>query len=131
MATASGSAATAGTVASLHKLHGHTSDSEMVKVWRLEVPPPGAGLKTVTAAIPLVAMSADGIAAVSCVAETNVVGRSAPFQRTTELAMKFVPFTVSVKADPPTMAELGARLLVVGTGLLDGGACVVNTTSTQ
>ncbi len=42
----------------------------IVKVWALEVPPPGAGLNTVTAAVPAVAMSEAGIAAVSWAEET-------------------------------------------------------------
>ncbi len=42
----------------------------IVKVWALEVPPPGAGVNTVTEAVPAAAMSAAVIAAVSCVDET-------------------------------------------------------------
>ncbi len=41
--------------------------------------------------------SVAGIAAVSCVALTNVVGCAVPFQFTTASFVKFVPFTVSVK----------------------------------
>ena len=37
----------------------------MVKVWAEEVPPPGAGLKTVTEVVPAATMSVAGIAAVS------------------------------------------------------------------
>src|SRR2546425_5533778 len=59
-----------------------------VKVCGFDVPPPGAGLNTVTCAVPATAMSAGGITAVSCVAETYVVARFAPFQRTTEPATK-------------------------------------------
>ena len=81
----------------------------------MEVPPPGVGLNTVTLAVPAMAMSEARIEAVSWVEETYVVVRSAPFQRTTELETKFVPFTVSVKAGPPAVAELGLRLVVVGT----------------
>ena len=32
--------------------------------------------------------------------------------------MRLVPFTVSVKADPPAVAVVGLRLVVVGTGLV-------------
>jgi hypothetical protein len=42
----------------------------IVKVWALEVPPPGVGLKTVTLAVPAEAMSAARIEAVSWVALT-------------------------------------------------------------
>ena len=35
-----------------------------------------------------------------------------------ELARKLVPLTVSVKPDPPAMAEVGLLPVVVGTGLL-------------
>jgi hypothetical protein len=83
-----------------------------------ESPPPGVGLKTVTLAVPAVAMSAARIEAVSRVEETYVVVRSAPFHLTTEPETKFVPLTVRVKADPPAVADEGLRLVVVGTGLL-------------
>ena len=41
-----------------------------VKAWALEVPPPGEWLYTVTLAVPAVAMSEAGMAAVSCVGDT-------------------------------------------------------------
>lgn len=52
---------------------------------------------TVTAAVPANATFAAGIAAVSCVALTNVVGCAVPFQFTAASLVKFVPVTVSVK----------------------------------
>src|SRR4029453_10687307 len=57
-----------------------------------------------------------GMAALSSVTLTNIVGRGAPFQRTTEVATKSVPVTVSVKPAPPTVALLGERALTVGVG---------------
>jgi hypothetical protein len=42
----------------------------MVKVCDPDVPPPGVGLKTVTVAVPAVAISAEVMDAVSWVAET-------------------------------------------------------------
>jgi hypothetical protein len=51
----------------------------IVKVWALEVPPPGAGVNTVTVAVPAVTMSEAVIAAVNWVEETYVVVRFAPF----------------------------------------------------
>jgi hypothetical protein len=89
----------------------------IVKVSALEVPPPGGGENTVTCAVPATAMSEAGIAAVNLVAETNVVARSSPFQRTTELVTNLLPLTVSVNAAPPAVREEGLRLVVVGTGL--------------
>ena len=83
----------------------------------MEVPPPGAGLKTVTLAVPAVAMSAARIEAVSWVEEPYVVVRFVPFHLTTEPEMKLVPFTVRVKPAPPAVADVGLRLVVVGTGL--------------
>ena len=65
-----------------------------MKVAAVDVPPPE---NTVTEAVPAETMSALAMAAVSCVALTKVVGRSAPFQRTTEVELKLLPFTVSVK----------------------------------
>ena len=43
----------------------------------------------------------------------NVVGRSLPLKRTTEVLTKPVPFVVSVKAGPPAVAEDGLRLVSV------------------
>src|SRR5439155_1675655 len=56
----------------------------IVNVHALELPPPGVGLKTVTGAVPAVAMSAAVTWACSWVLLTKVVVRSAPFQRTTD-----------------------------------------------
>jgi hypothetical protein len=83
-----------------------------------DVPPPGTGLVTVTVAVPAVAMSAAVIAAVSCVALTNVVVLAAPLNFTTDADTKPVPFTVRVKAAPPAVALVGAREVSVGAGLL-------------
>src|SRR5207247_10549414 len=90
----------------------------IVNVTEPDVPPPGVGLNTVTAAVPVAAMSLAGIAAWSCVLLTNVVVRLLPFQRTTDDARKFVPVTVSVNAPLPTAAVLGGMELAVGTGWL-------------
>src|SRR5207249_4118769 len=95
-----------------------TGLAAIVNVWALEVPPPGSGVKTVTEAVPTAARSAAGMAAVSCVPLTNVVVRAVPFQRTSEVATKFVPVTVSVKSVPPAAALLGVRVESVGTGAL-------------
>ena len=84
----------------------------------MEVPPPGAGLNTVTWAVPATAMSEAGIDTVNRVEETNVVVRFDPFQRTTELATKRLPLTVSVNAALPARRDDGLRLEIVGTGLL-------------
>jgi hypothetical protein len=71
----------------------------MVKLIAFEVPPPGAGLVTVTAALPAVAMAAAEIAAANWVALTNVVAGAVPPKLTIEPATKFVPLIVSVKPD--------------------------------
>ena len=96
----------------------------MVNVSAFEVPPPGAGVTTVTGALPCVTMSLAGIAAVSWPAFTNVVVRAAPFQRTSEVATKLLPFTVSVNAAPPAAALVGASDVSAGTGF--AGALMVN-----
>ncbi len=95
----------------------------MVNVRAFEVPPPGAGVTTVTGALPAVAMSLARIAAVTWPAFTNVVVRATPFQRTCEVATKLLPFTVSVNAAPPAAVLGGASDVSAGTGL---GALMVN-----
>src|SRR5437867_1384444 len=97
----------------------------IVKVTECEMPPPGEGLQTVIAALPATAMSLTGIEAVSWLAPAKVVGRSAPFQRTTDVEMKLLPFTVSVKAAPPAVAEVGLMLVIAGTGF---AAVIANVT---
>lgn len=82
-----------------------------------ETPPPGAGLNTVTVAVPPAAMSEARIAAVNCAPVTKVVERSAPFQRTMAPETKLDPFTVSVKPAPPAKPVVGAIELSTGTGL--------------
>src|SRR5215469_12862024 len=89
-------------------------------VWATDVPPPGAGVNTVMLGFPTAAMSVARIAAVSSVADTNVVARAVPLTRTTEALVKFVPVAVSMKAAPPTPTLAGLTLVSVGTC---GGAC--------
>ena len=83
-----------------------------------DVPPPGAGFVTVTLAVPAVAISAAVIAAVTCVALTNVVVLAAPLNFTTDVDTNPVPFTVRVKAAPPAVALVGEIEDSVGAGLL-------------
>jgi hypothetical protein len=95
----------------------------MVKFTAFEVPPPGAGLVTVTAAVAAEAMAAAGMVAVNCVELTNVVLHAVAPKLTIEAATKFVPLTVSVKATPSAMALFCEIVVIVGVGLdpLGGG----------
>src|SRR5262245_54459415 len=93
----------------------------IVKETALEDPPPGAGLNTVTVAVPVVPISSAEIAAVNCVLLTKVVGRFSAFQRTTDPLTKFVPMTARVKAGEPAVAVAGSREVIVGTGLVGAG----------
>src|SRR5205085_1583273 len=79
----------------------------IVSVRALEVPPPGAGVKTRTDAVPARAASAAVTVIRSCVALTKVVERLAPLYCTTELEMKPVPVTVRVKLGEPAGMLLG------------------------
>ncbi len=90
----------------------------MVKVWALEVPPPGAGLATVTPALPSSARSDAATAAVSCVALTKVVGTAVPCHCTTELLRKLLPLTVKVKAAPPSEALVSLIPEIAGCGFV-------------
>ena len=86
----------------------------MVKFIALEVPPPGAGLVTVTASVPVESMLEAGIAAVNCVELTNVVAGADPPKLTIEAATKFVPLIVSVKAALPARLLFGEIVATVG-----------------
>src|SRR5450755_4323859 len=87
-----------------------------VKMAEFDVPPPGAGLVTVTPGVPAVLMSLARMEAVNCVALTKVVARALPLKLTTDEFMKFVPITVSVKPPLPVNANAGCNVVTVGTG---------------
>ena len=89
-----------------------------VKVSPPDIPPAGGGLTTVTVAAPAVPRSALVIAAVSCEELEKVVVRAEPFQSTTDVGVKPLPFTVSVKFEPPSGSVFGEMLVSDGTGLL-------------
>src|SRR2546425_4113946 len=90
----------------------------MVNVAAVEVPPAGAGLKTVTAAVPTAATSLAGIVAWSWVLLPYVVVRSTPFHLTRDAGTKAVPVTVRLNVGPPTVVVAGINELTVGGGLL-------------
>ena len=90
----------------------------IVNVAELEVPPPGAGLTTVTDAVPPVATFAAGTTAVSLIEDTNVVTNDEPFHLTVELDTKLVPLMVRVNWALPAAVEVGLIDVMVGTGLL-------------
>src|SRR5580704_12575151 len=69
-------------------------------------------------ATPAKAMSPELIVAVTFVALTKVVVSAIPLKFTTEVETKPVPFTVSVKPNPPADALPGDSDVIVGTGLL-------------
>ena len=89
----------------------------IVNVRALDVPPLGAGLNTVTFAVPATAISTFVKLTCSWVLLTKVVFRLAPFHCTTDSEINLVPFTVKVKPGPPADALLGDKLLSEGTGL--------------
>jgi hypothetical protein len=89
----------------------------IVNITAPELPPPGAGLTTVTIAVPAVAMSAGVIAACKLVLERKVVARALPFHSTVAEETKLDPVTVTVKAAVPATTAFGFREVTVGTGL--------------
>lgn len=99
----------------------------VVKVTAFDAPPPGAGFITMTAGDPAAATSPAKIAAVSCVALTNVVTRAAPPKFTTDVFRKFVPFTVRVNAPDPAITFAGKSVVTVGTGF--GAALILKFTA--
>src|ERR1700676_467861 len=93
----------------------------IVKVSALDVPPPGAGVVTLTIAVPAEAMSAAVIAACKLVLEPKVVARALPFHCTVEDDMKLAPVTVRLNAAPPARVKPGFRDAAVGVGFGLGG----------
>ena len=89
----------------------------IVKVAAPEMPPPGAGVVTVTATEPAVMTSDAGTWAVSCEALTKVVGSATPPQLTYEEDTKFVPLTVSTNAPVPATTLVGLSADTAGVGL--------------
>ena len=79
------------------------------------VPPPGPGLVTATAAVPMVS-SVAGTVAWSWVALSYTVARAVPFQVRLEVPAKFDPVTVSWKASLPAGIVVGLMAWRVGTG---------------
>jgi hypothetical protein len=68
-------------------------------------------------------MSAAVIAAVNCVALTNVVVRELPFHCAVDPLIKLVPVNVNVNAAPPAPVDVGEIDVSVGTGC---AALIVN-----
>jgi hypothetical protein len=89
-----------------------------VKATAFEVPPPGAGLTTLTSNDPVAERSEAGTCAVRLLALTYVVVRKAPFHWICEELVNPVPVTLKVNAVPFCGADVGERDPIVGTGLL-------------
>ncbi len=81
---------------------------------------------TVMLAFPALAIKFAGTAAVNLTELTNVVVSAAPFHCTAAPERKLVPFTVSVNAAPPAVAEVGLRLLMRGVGALMGNVAAAD-----
>ncbi|MGB8522095.1 MAG: hypothetical protein WCD43_03940 [Candidatus Acidiferrales bacterium] len=86
-----------------------------------EAPPPGAGLVTVTAGVPVEAMLAAGMTAFNCVELTKLVAVAEPPKLTLEAATKFVPLIWSEKVKPPASVPFGEIEVIVGIGFGGGG----------
>jgi hypothetical protein len=101
--------------------HSMGTGFSMVKVSGVVLPPPGVGLKTVTSAVPPVAISLAVMRAPNWALLKNNVVRSLPFQRTTEVKTKLEPSTVRGKPGQPAVALVGEMEVSVGTGFGGGG----------
>ena len=87
----------------------------------------GAGLVTVTVAVPADAMAAAGTTAVNCVELTNVVATAVPPKLTTEDERKPAPLTDKINAGLPARLLLGdiveivTAAGIVGVGVVETG----------
>src|SRR5947209_8707135 len=80
--------------------------------------PPGVllpGLVTVTVTLPGAARAEAGTAAMSCIAERNMVRCGTPFQFTIALRLKLLPLTVTVRLAAPAFALSGIMADMTGT----------------
>ena len=102
--------------ATLFELTASVGGCVMLNGRGADTPPPGAGLKTVTCAVPMLAMSLVEIAARTCVEFTNVVARSLPFHRTTEPVTKLLPLTVNMNGAAPADIVAGEIEETTGAG---------------
>ena len=106
---------------------GEAAGVKTVKESGFDAPPPGGGVTTVTWSVPVPEISVAGIIAWMPVVATKVVVRGLAFHWTAEQGNRVpaVPFTVSVKAGPPTAAldgESGA--MMAGAGRLVVGVII-------
>ena len=97
----------------------------MMRVCAFEVPPPGAAFTTVIEAVPTTAISTAGMVTLIEELEMKVVVSGVPLKSIVDDALKFVPVTVSVKAGPPAVVDVGEIEVVVGTGLLIVNVCAL------
>jgi len=86
-----------------------------LRICEFDVPPPGAGVKTVIVNAPTEATSEARICAVNCEPLTKPVDRGDPFTRTTEVGTKFAPLAVNVNP-APIVAVVGFKLVKTGAG---------------
>jgi hypothetical protein len=81
-------------------------------------PPPGTGVNTVTSGELTTEISDAEIVVWIFRSLTNVVARSAPFQRMTETGRNPLPTTSSVNPVPPAVALLGESEVMPGRGFV-------------
>jgi hypothetical protein len=89
----------------------------ILKLREEDVPPPGAGVLTVTPLEPGAAMSAAGTVAVRTPLLMKTLAKAAPFHWTLEAGSKLKPYTVKAKLAPSAAAEAGLRAEMEGAGL--------------
>jgi hypothetical protein len=82
-----------------------------------EIPPPGAGLDTVTVTVPGLVISLAGMFAIMCSESLKSVVLLEPFHLTVEPGTKLAPWMFRLKPVPPANTALGPRLLIAGVGL--------------
>ena len=90
-----------------------------VKFAAAELPPPGAGLKTVIAATTPSARSLAGTVAFREVSVENVVTTAAPFHRTADPLTNPVPVTEMERSPAPAVIVDGVILVIAGTPFSD------------
>jgi hypothetical protein len=101
-----------------------------VNILASDVPPPGGGLVTARVSVPAVARSGALSRTVIWLLLRNVAGWGTPLTVTEEEEVSPVPLTVTVSEPEPALTDGGDKLVMTGSGFIDGAVIAVVVVAT-